>query len=79
MKLRISELKWKLNLAENILYPCQLTWAYRQYYIALKDLSKCLEWKSLGEKCSNTEFFLVHIFLYSVQIEENTYQKKLRI
>ena len=34
---------------------------------------------TLREKCLNTEFFLVRIFLYSVQIEENTDQKKLRI
>ena len=31
------------------------------------------------EKCPNTEFFLVRIFLYSVQIQENTDKKKLRI
>ena len=29
------------------------------------------------EKCPNTELFLFRIFLYSVQIEENTDQKKL--
>ena len=34
---------------------------------------------SLREKCPNTEFFLVRIFLYSVRIQENTNQKKLRI
>ena len=30
-------------------------------------------------KCPNTQFFLVRIFLYSVRIQENKYQKKLRI
>ena len=35
--------------------------------------------QSLREKYSNTEFFLVRIFLYSVRIQENTDQKKLRI
>ena len=30
-------------------------------------------------KCPNTELFLVRIFMYSVQIQENTDQKKLRI
>ena len=30
-------------------------------------------------KCPNTEFFLVRIFLYSVRIQENKDQKKLRI
>ena len=34
---------------------------------------------SLREKCPNTELFLVHIFLYSVRIQENTDQKLLRI
>ena len=34
---------------------------------------------SLREKCSNMEIFLVRIFLYSVQIKENTNQKKLGI
>ena len=34
---------------------------------------------SLREKCPNTGFFLVRIFLYSVQIQENTDQKELRI
>ena len=33
----------------------------------------------LPEKWLNTEFFLVRIFLYSVQIQENTDQRKLRI
>ena len=35
--------------------------------------------KTLRENCPNTEFFLVCIFLYSVQIQENTDQEKLRI
>ena len=34
---------------------------------------------TLREKCPNTLFSLVRIFLYSVQIQENTDQKKLRI
>ena len=39
---------------------------------------------SLSEKCPNTKFFLVRIFLYSdwihsVRIQENMDQKKLRI
>ena len=33
----------------------------------------------LREKCPNREFFLTRIFLYSVRIQENTDQKKLRI
>ena len=36
--------------------------------------------RKLAEKtCPNTEFFLVRIVLYSVRIQENTEQKKLRI
>ena len=34
---------------------------------------------SLREKCPDTKFFLVRIFLYSDQIHGNTDQKKLRI
>ena len=34
---------------------------------------------TLREKFPNTEFFMVRIFLYSVQIQENTDHKKLRI
>ena len=34
---------------------------------------------ALREKCPNTEFFLVRIFLYSVQIQENTEQKNICI
>ena len=34
---------------------------------------------ALREKCPNTEFFLVRIFLYTVQIQENTDQEKLHI
>ena len=33
------------------------------------------KFQSLREKCPNTEFLLVCIFLYSVQIQENTDQK----
>ena len=33
----------------------------------------------LCQKCPNTEFFLVHIFLYSARIQKNTDQKNLRI
>ena len=39
----------------------------------------CPVYASLREKYPNTEFFLGRISLYSVQIQENTDQKKLRI
>ena len=35
--------------------------------------------RSLREKCPNTEFFLVRIFLYLDWMQENTDQKKLHI
>ena len=38
-----------------------------------------LIWLPLGEKFPYTEFFPIHIFLYSDWIQENTDQKKLRI
>ena len=40
------------------------------------DNNMCL---SLSEKCPNKEFFLVRIFLYSLQILKNRDQEKLRI
>ena len=42
----------------------------------LNDHHRCLK---LRENCANTEFFLERIFLYSVQIQENTDQNKIRI
>ena len=54
---------------------------YVGVYIELLD-NACIfltSFATLPEKCPNTEFFLVCIFLYSVQIQENTDQKKLRI
>ena len=35
--------------------------------------------KTLTQKCPNTEFFLVRIFMYSVRVQENTDQRKVRI
>ena len=45
------------------------------YVWSLVSLTPC----TLREKCPNTEFCLVCIFLHSVQIQENTDQKKLGI
>ena len=45
----------------------------------VKASANILSRQTLHEKCPNTEFFLVRIFLYSVRIQENTDQKKLRI
>ena len=38
-----------------------------------------LTYEVMHEKCPNTQFFPVRIFLYSVRIQENMDQKKLRI
>ena len=40
---------------------------------------KRLGYDTLREKCPNTEFFLVRTLRYSVRIQENTEQEKLRI
>ena len=39
----------------------------------------CFAKSPLREKCPNTEFFLVRIFVHSVRIQENADQKKLRL
>ena len=39
---------------------------------------KSSDWSTLREKRPTTELFLVRISLYSVRIQENTDQKKLR-
>ena len=48
-----------------------------------EDFEKLSLWNfesfTLREKCPNTEFFLARIFLYSVRIQENKDQKKIRI
>ena len=46
-----------------------------------KKMMKVYPWRccySLYKKCPNMEFFLVRIFLYSVQIQERRDQRKLR-
>ena len=47
--------------------------------VDIERLNVCLGVFTLPEKSQNTEFFLVRIFPYSVQMRENTDQKKLRI
>ena len=48
-------------------------------YVIYDEIYQDSQNTSLHERCPNTEFFLVHIFLYSVRIQEYAYQKKLRI
>ena len=43
------------------------------------DINKDFALITHREKCSNTEFFLVCVFLYSLQIQENTDHRKLFI
>ena len=71
----------KTFLSQNKTRPIQLE------ICLLKTLNKhhfvirciCFTRILLREKCPNAEFFLVPICLYSVQIQENTDQKKLII
>ena len=51
----------------------------KQSFIAITQNIAKLQKKPLRDKSPNTEFFLVRIFLYSVQIQENTDHEKLRI
>ena len=44
-------------------------------FLTVYELKLFLFCSSLREKCPNTEFFLVRIFLYSGQTRENTDQK----
>ena len=57
-------------------YPSHITHAFE--ILVILDI-KHYWYYSLREKCPNTEFFLVRIFLYSDWIQENTDQKKLHI
>ena len=63
-----------------------LKFSYNKIIILLLDVQLIFKVKgkleidwTLREKCRNTEFLLVCIFLYSVRIQENTDQKKLCI
>ena len=53
------------------------------YHVGLDRDNDCWEKElpsiTLREKCPNTEFFLVRILPYPVQMRESTDQKKLRI
>ena len=53
--------------------PCRFLYSAKQHQVK-SNLSM-----ALCEKCSNTEFFLVRIFLYSDWIWENTDQEELYI
>ena len=54
------------------------TWVNLRIYIPLKESILSFS-RTPREKCPNTEFFLVRIFLYSDSIQENMGQKILRI
>ena len=60
------------------------SWRKEDFRLSLSDTVACLKLHhrsclSLHKKCPSTKYFLVHIFLYSVRIQENTDQKILRI
>ena len=69
--IKISRL-WKIYFIES-------GWVCMIWWLSIYGWTDWLIKWSLREKCPNTEFFLVSIFLYSVRIQENTDQKKLRI
>ena len=60
---------------------CSYSYAKSHWYSSFKFFDKIFRilkrifFISLREKYPNKELFLVHIFLYSVRIQENTYQK----
>ena len=61
---------------------CNKSWRICKYLkslVAIYVKNDVATYCALCEKCPNTELFLVHIFLYSVQIRENKDQKKLNI
>ena len=73
---------WLIKKPINIKFSCVIAKnvTIRQYKTFIVKSSFILTTKSsLPIKCSNTEFFLVRIFLYSVRMQENMDQKKLRI
>ena len=47
-------------------------------FVSLRANNALMKKTLLRENCPNTKIFLVRIFLYSVQIQENTGLKKLR-
>ena len=50
----------------------------KEFFWSLFSCIRAKVWKSLLEKCPNTELFLIFIFLYLDWIQENTDQKQLR-
>ena len=77
----LPRLKTISSLFSNILSTILLN--KKSWYIKIKNGNSGLHFSTKGlaliEKSPNTDFFLVRIFLYSVQIQENTNQKKLHI
>ena len=62
----------------NSIICCFIPFTMFKWYVQKEDLL-ILRRYSQREKCPNTHLFLVHFFLYSVWIQENTDQKKLQI
>ena len=68
-----------LFLITPTLTVCFITWLAHFSSISVLNIYYVSLLNTLHEKCPNTELFLVRIFLYSVQIQENADSKKLRI
>ena len=68
-----------LRIIDNALLGTDSRTLVRSLKRSLKVEKKEKKKESLREKCRNTEISLVRNFLYSLRIQENTDQKKLRI
>ena len=83
----IKHLWWQLRLmisCNTKIFRTCFYFHYYEYHCTKNEEFHCtkneeLPLMAMREKCPNTELFLVRIFLYSVQIQENTDQKQLRI
>ena len=79
LKLKNFTGSYKKNLCPENLFSLilSLSWTKNvyKYILKFKQNITYTKFQYLREKCPNTEFFLVRIFLYSVRIQENTDKK----
>ena len=74
----LSKIKFSSSSSYLFVIFIFLTSSSYLYIFKLRITSASIGWNpfALREKCPNTELFLVRIFVYSVQIQENTDQKQ---
>ena len=72
---------YPLKLPENqrILWSFYGVWNGNIFQKWFENITEYWKASTLRKKCPNMEFFLIRIFLYSVRIQKNADQKKLRI